>query len=152
MRMRFPGTLALAVFLAAAAPAPRPIITLDGVTTAVKLDATARSAIAKQVDGLNTGLVKIVTMYRAYPTASAKQREQLHRDMKAIHDRCLALHDEIIKTLDPAQRAAFYQYLHAQLKAAGIDVEQFQRDMMGSDSTHDHGAMHGAMAGAGAGD
>ena len=152
MRMRFPGTLALAVVLAAAAPAPKPVITLDAIASAVKLDATERSAIAKQVDGLNAGLVRIVALYRAYPAASATQREQLQRDMKAIHDRCLALHNEIVRTLDPAQRAAFYEYLHAQMKAAGIDVQQMQRDMMGSDSTHDHGAMHDAMSGAGHGD
>lgn len=152
MRIRFPGSLALAVFLAAAAPAPKPVITLDGITAAVKLDATARSAIAKQVAGLNAGLVRIVSMYRAYPTASTRQREQLQRDLKAVHERCLTLHNEIIQTLDPTQRTAFYEYLHAQMKAAGIDVEQMQRDMMGSDSTHDHGSMHDAMSGAGHGD
>ena len=152
MRRGFPGMILLSVALIAAAPAPKPVITIDGIATAVKLDATTRSAIAKQVAGLNAGLVKIVALHRSYATASEAQRAQLMRDMSDIHTQCKALHDAIVQKLDPDQRAAYFAYLHAQMKAAGIDVSQFQHGDMMNDSTHDHGAPQGAMPGTGHGD
>jgi hypothetical protein len=42
--------------------------------------------------------------------------------MKGSHDDHKQLHEEIIKLLDPEQQAAFFKYLHEQMKAAGIDV------------------------------
>lgn len=145
MQKRFPGTILLAAALIAAAPAPKPIITIDGVTAAVKLDATTRAAIAKQVEGLNAGLVKFVALHRSYATASGTQREKLMRDMSDIHQQCKALHDAIVQKLDPEQQAAYFAYLHAQMKAAGIDISQFQHGGMMDDSMH-------AMSGAGHGD
>jgi hypothetical protein len=145
MQKRFPGTILLAAALIAAAPAPKPVITLDGIATAVKLDATARAAIAKQVAGLNAGLMKIAAMHRSYAAASSTQRAQLLREMTDIHQQCKALHDAIVQKLDPEQQAAYFAYLHAQMKAAGIDMSQFQHGGMMNDSTH-------AMPGAGHGD
>ena len=145
MQKRFPGMLLLAAALIAAAPAPKPVITLDGIATAVKLDATARAGIAKQVAGLNAGLLKVVALQRSYATASGTQREQLMRDMTDIHQQCKALHDAIVQKLDPEQQAAYFAYLHTQMQAAGIDMSQFQHGGMMHDSTH-------AMSGAGHGD
>ena len=145
MQRSFPGIILLAAALIAAAPAPKPVITISGIATAVKLDGTTRAAIAKQVEGLNAGLVKVVAIHRSYATASSTQREQLMREMADIHEQCKALHDAIVQKLDPEQQAAYFAYLHAQMKAAGIDISQFQHGGMMNDSTH-------AMSGAGHGD
>lgn len=145
MQKRFPGTILLTAALIAAAPAPKPVITLDGLAAAVKLDAPTRAAIAKQVEGLNAGLVKAVAIHRSYATASSTQRDRLMRQMSDIHQQCKALHDAIVQKLDPEQQAAYFAYLHAQMTAAGIDISQFQHGGMMNDSTH-------AMSGAGHGD
>jgi len=151
MRTPFSGiiTLAASVVLIAAAPAPKPVITIDGVTTAVKLDAAARTAMATQVAGLNAGLLKVVALHKSYAGASATERAKIQRDIADVHEQCLAIHNAIIKLLDPEQRAAFYKYLHERMKAAGIDASRFDHGGMMSDTTHGHRAMHGAMSGHG---
>ena len=151
MRRGFAGLTLLAIALVAAAPAPRPVITIEGVTTAVKLDATVRVAITKQVAGLNAGLEKFVALHSSYAKASGTQRDKLQRDMTDLHEKCKALHDAIAQKLDPAQREAFFAYLHAQMKAAGVDLSQMEHGGMMPDGAHDHGAMHGVMSGTGHG-
>jgi hypothetical protein len=148
MQRRFAGMTLLAATLIAAAPAPKPIITIDGISSALNLDATSRAAIAKQVTALNTGLVKFVALHRSYATATSEKRAQLMREMADIHAQCKALHDAIVQQLDPTQQAAYFAYLHAQMKAAGIDIGQFQHGGMMPDGMPDHGAMHGAAPGA----
>ncbi len=149
MRTRLAAPLLFSIILAAAAPAPKPVITLSGVATAAKLDATTSNSIAKQVTGLNKGLVSFVALHKSWESASAADRAKIEGDMKELHQHCMALHDEIVKNLTPDQRTAFYEYIHAQMKAAGIDMSQFNHDGMPMDSTHS--AMHKAMAGAGHG-
>ena len=85
MQRSFPGMILIAATLIAAAPAPKPVITIDGVASAVNLDATSRAAIAKQVTALNAGLVKFVALHRSYASASSEKRAQLMRDMTDIH-------------------------------------------------------------------
>jgi len=151
MQRRYPGMILLAATLIAAAPAPKPVITIDGLASAVNLDATSRAAISKQVTALNAGLVKFVALHRSYADASSEKRAQLMRDMTDIHTQCKALHEAILQKLDPTQQAAYFAYLHAQMKAAGIDIGQFQHGGMMPDSMPDHGAMHGTAPGAGHG-
>lgn len=149
MRKAIPGITLLAAVLMAAAPAPKPVITISGVTAAVGLDASVRATIAKNVAGLNAGLETIVALHRSYSTASPAERERIVRDMTDIHAKCKAMHDAIVAVLDPTQQKAYFAYLHAQLKAAGIDMTQMQHDGTMPDGMHDHDSLPGAMAGAG---
>ena len=152
MHTRIPGMIALAAVLVAAAPAPRPVITIDGVAAAVKLAPTTKAAIEKQIVALNEGLVKVVDLQQKAAKGSAAEQAQAKMDMGDLHAHCMALHDAIIKQLDPAQREAFFTYLHAQMKAAGIDMSQFDHDGMKHDGmSHDHGDMHAGAAHAGHG-
>jgi hypothetical protein len=116
--------------LIAAAPAPAPIITMEGVSAAVKLSPELRAALAPHVKALNTRLEGIVALQASARKAGADQHARLHEAMKAHHDECQKLLHEMIKQMDEEQRAAFHQYLHEQLKAAGIELPK----------DHGHGA------------
>jgi hypothetical protein len=105
----------------AAGPGPKPVITLDGVSAAARLSPELRAAIAPQVKALNATLEKMVAL-KASSKANPQQRAHGHEAMKGSHDDHKQLHEEIIKLLDPEQQAAFFKYLHEQMKAAGIDV------------------------------
>src|SRR5215468_2924174 len=100
--------------LIAVAPAPKPLITLDGVVAAAKLAPAARSAIAKNVTSLNSCLEKGIALHREMATASPADRTKLESQMKDLHEVCTAAHEAIIKQLDPTQLAAFYEYVHSQ--------------------------------------
>jgi hypothetical protein len=109
----------LMLVLVAATPAPDPVITLDGVSKAARLTPELRTALAPQVKALNAKLEKMVAL-----RAEARKANQAHSPehdevMKAIH--------EIMKQLDEEQRAALHEYLHAQMKAAGIEIPQHPR-------------------------
>jgi hypothetical protein len=130
MRMRMMALGALATVLVAAAPGPSPVITMEGMSAAVKLSPELRAALAPQVKALNAHLEKIVAVHTGARKATAQQRAEIHEALKAHHDECKQVLHEMIKQMDPEQRAAFHQYLHEQLKAAGIEIPM----------DHDHGA------------
>jgi hypothetical protein len=49
---------------------------------------------------------------------------QVHASPR-IHEECMKLHHEIMQQLEPEQRAAYTEYVHQQMKAAGLDPAQF---------------------------
>ena len=104
------------VLPAAAQPAPRPVITVDGVVAAAHLGTATRTAISQQIIDLNTRLEQI------------RDSKPAGEDLKDIHEQCEALHYAIAAQLTPEEQHAFYMYLHAQMEAAGIDVSQFHGD------------------------
>ena len=103
----------------AAMPAPKPVITPDGVATAAKLAPATKAAITQQIIALNAKLEQI-------------RDKQGDPDLQAIHEQCLALHNQIAAQLTPEEQHAFLTYLHAQMEASGIDISQF----------HGHAAHH----------
>ena len=104
-------TLALALVMLAAPS--KPVITVDGVAAATHISQTTRAAIAANVKALNAKLEQVV--------AQTPSDDQL----QAIHEQCMAIHDAIAAQLSPEEQHAFLVYLHAQMKAAGIDVDKF---------------------------
>jgi hypothetical protein len=121
MKQQLMALVASTTLLVAAAPAP-PVITLDGISVAARLSPELRTAIAPHVKALNAGLERIVALQAGLSKATAEQRAQKHEAMKTMHEDCRKLHEEIVEQLDPEQRAAFFQYLHEQMKAAGIQM------------------------------
>lgn len=145
MRIAIPGLTFLTAALVAAAPAPKPVITIEGVTTAVKLDAKSRQAIIKSVEGLNASLVKVIALHAEYDAAAPAQRGKLGQEIGAVHEQCLAWHESIAKTLTPEQLKAFYTYAHAQMAEARIDHQQIHLLMPKGASDHHvpHADPHG---------
>lgn len=92
---------------------PKPIITVDGVAAATRLQPAARTAISKQVVALNAQLEKI------------RDRKPTDTDLKDIHEECMRLHNMIAHEFTAEQRHEFATYLHVQMAAAGIDVSKF---------------------------
>jgi hypothetical protein len=121
MRVAIPGLTFLTAALIAAAPAPKPVLTIEG---------------------LNASLVKVIALHSEYDAATPTQREKLGQDIMAVHKKCLEWHDAIAKTLTPEQLKAFYTYAHEQMKAAGI--EHGQITLLMPKGADDHAAMHGA--------
>lgn len=121
MKKRLVAVAVLTSVLVASSPGPTPVITLDGVSAAAKLSPELRAALAPQVKALNASLEKMVAL-KAAPKATAQQRAHVHDSMKGIHEDHEKLHEAIITQLDPEQRAAFFKYLHEQMKAAGLDL------------------------------
>src|SRR5262245_61185162 len=132
MKMRWTMLGVLTAGLVAAAPGPDPVITLEGVSAAVKLSPELRAALAPQVKALNTHLEKMVAVQAGARQATPQQRAELKAALKAHHDECSELLHEMVKQMDPEQRAAFHQYIHEQLKAAGIELPMDHKN-------HDHG-------------
>jgi len=93
--------------------APRPVITVDGVAAAVRLQPATRDAVAARIVALNTQLEKM------------RDQKLTDAELRSVHEQCKALHDAIAAQLDEAQRTAFLAYLHAQMAAAGIDFQAF---------------------------
>ena len=108
-----------------------PIITVDGLSTAAKLSAELRTTLAPKIKELNARFEKIVTVLAEQGKGSKQHNAEMHEAMKGIH--------EIMKQLDPDQRAAVHAYLLGQLKAAGI---QMPRKGHGPDSHEHHEGMH----------
>jgi hypothetical protein len=106
-------TLGLLLAASTAFATPRPVITVDGVAAAARLQPATRDAIAPKIVALNAQLEKVRD---AKPTDT---------DLRAVHEACLALRDAIASQLDEGQRTAFVAYLHAQMDAAGIDYKKF---------------------------
>ena len=119
MRKQMLALAVLTTVLVAAAPAPDPVITLDGVSAAAKLTPELRTALAPQVKALNARLEKMVAIRAEARKSSDPHNGDLHEVMKAIH--------EIMKQLDPEQREALHEYLHAQMKAAGLEIPHHPR-------------------------
>jgi hypothetical protein len=128
----------LAMIPLAATPGPSPIITLDGVSAAAKLSPELRTAVAPRVKALNAMLEKVAAARANAPKAKAERATHTHGALDAHHDEFSNAIREITKQLDPEQRAAFYEYLHAQLKAAGIEVPDH-----GPGDHPRHGEIHG---------
>jgi hypothetical protein len=120
--MRKPFLLAAMTMVLAAAAPPDPVITLDGVSSAAKLSAELRTAVAPKVKSLNTALEHIVAGKTGAPSAGPEQRVRTHQEMKARHDDIHKLIQELMQRLDPEQRAALHEYLHGQMRAAGIEL------------------------------
>ena len=117
MKRRVLGAvLGVLVAVSTASAGPKTVITVDGVAAATRISATYRDAVAAKIVSLNAHLEKIRD---AKPTKT---------QLTDIHDECLALHDMIVKQMDDEQRHAFAQYLHAQMKAAGIDVDAMAKN------------------------
>jgi len=125
MRKQLLAVAVLATTLVAAAAGPNPIITLAGATAAAKLTAQQQAALAPRVEALNTALTKVVTAQASVANGTAEQRAQVHASLRGIHEECMKLHHEIMQQLEPEQRAAYMEYVHQQLKAAGLDPAQF---------------------------
>lgn len=110
---RMMQVLALTILTATVAfAAPKPVITVDGVAAAAKLQPAKRAAISQHIVALNAKLEKMRDV-------------KTDEDLRALHEQCLAIHDMIVKQLNDDERQAFYAYLHAQMAAAGIDVHKF---------------------------
>ena len=114
MRMQLLALAVGSMVLVAAMPGPEPVITVAGVSEAVQPSPQLRAALDPQVATLNATLEKIVAIEGESPEAAHERRARMHEAMDGIH--------EIMKQLDPEQRAAFHAYLIAQLKAAGIPI------------------------------
>src|SRR5262245_56740725 len=109
-------TLALAAMIMmplAAARGPEPVITLDGVSAAAKLSPELRAAVAPKVKALNAMLEKAAASSKA-PKATTERSAHEHGPLDAQHEEFSKLIREITQQMDPEQKAAFYEYLHAQ--------------------------------------
>jgi hypothetical protein len=140
MRKSLLALAALTTVLVAATPGPSPVITLEGVSAAAKLSPELRATLAPQIEALNARLEKMVAIKGDASKASEQERAYTNDAMKDIH--------EIVKQLDPEQRAAFFEYLHGQMKSAGIHMTHpphGERDHPPhGDKTHPHrGGTHG---------
>jgi hypothetical protein len=122
MKKQLLAVAAITTVLVAAAPGPKPVITVDGVSAAARLNAKVRAAIAPNVKALNAELEKLLAMQTRAPKATEHHRSELHDEMKRIHEHSQSLYKEIIKQLDPQQQIAVEEYLHDQVQAAGIPM------------------------------
>ena len=122
MKRYLPVLALLALPLVAARAPEKPVISLDGVAAAVKLAPATRAAIAPHIAALNAGFQKIVTLHAQDAKANAAERARIHEDVRALHEECHARFQEAAKLLTPEQQDAFYEYVHAQMKAAGIQM------------------------------
>ena len=122
MKRYLPVLALLAMPLIAAKSVEKPVLSLDGVAAAVKLAPETRAAIAPHITALNAGFEKIVKLHATYAKADKQQRTRLHEDMRAIHEECHAHFQQVASLLTPEQQEAFKEYVHAQMKAAGIQM------------------------------
>jgi hypothetical protein len=112
---------ALAGTLIAALPAPDPVITVEGAAAAAKLGPELRAALAPRITALNQRLEQVRAVRTASVRATPAEQTRLHASLGGIHEECMKLYQEISGQLDAGQREAFMAYLHAQLKAAGLE-------------------------------
>jgi hypothetical protein len=131
MRKQLLALASLSIVLVAATPRPDPVITMKGVDEAVVLGTELRTAIEPRIEALNATLEKVAAGRAETPEAVHERRARMHEAMDGIH--------EIMKQLDPEQRAAFHAYLIAQLKAAGIEIHHSGHDGAAHPS-HGHGS------------
>ena len=122
MKKLLASLIAVCAILTAAGPGPDPVITLDGVAKAAKLSAERKAAIAPQVKALNTRFEQMVATKANAKTPHARPNHGPDH-VRPNHDDPLMkeLH-ELMQQLSPEERAALHEYLHAQLKAAGLDI------------------------------
>jgi hypothetical protein len=120
MRKQLLALTSLSIVLVAAAPRPDPVITMKGVDVAVVLGTELRTALEPRIEALNATLEKIAATRSETPEGAHERRARMQEAMDGIH--------EIMKLLDPEQRAAFHAYLIAQLKAAGIEIHHSGHD------------------------
>jgi len=131
MKKQLLAVAALAGTLIAALPGPDPIITVAGAAKAAKLSSEVRASLAPRIEALNAAFQKVVAVQsvsehaasqeRPHEHGTSQQGPQSHASLDGIHEECMRLYHEISQQLDPEQQEAFAAYLHAQLKAAGID-------------------------------
>jgi hypothetical protein len=131
MRNQLLALASLSIVLVAATPLPDAVITMKGVDEAVVLGTELRKAIEPRIEALNATLEKIAAIGSDTPAAVHERQTRMHEAMDGIH--------EIMKQLDPEQRAAFHAYLIAQLKAAGIEIHHPGHDG-GVHPSHGHGS------------
>jgi hypothetical protein len=142
MRKHLLGLALVLPVLLAAAPGPDPVITLDGVSAAARLSPQKRAAIAPQVKALNARLEKMVEVRLAAKAGTAKAADphcDLHEVMKGIH--------ELMEQLNEQERQALHEYIHAQLKAAGIEIPHDVADHARHAETHGQAHGHRVCAG-----
>jgi hypothetical protein len=112
----------LASALLAMAPAPKPVVTIERISAVTRLSAAERASIAPLVVALDAGLQKLAAAHKQFATASLEKRQQMHADIKAVHDECHEQISAIIKNMTAEQIKAFHEYLHQQMIAAGIPL------------------------------
>jgi hypothetical protein len=122
--------------LGGAAPGPKPVITLEGVSAAAKLSPELRASIAPHIKSLNARLEKLAELQSKASTSQEAQPAHTHEMMQGMHEAMQGLH-EIVQQMTPEQRASFHEYLHARLKAAGIPTTDLLRHHRGT-----HGDSH----------
>ena len=119
-------TLALLVVgLTAATTVKEPIVTIAGIEAAAKISDKVKSAITPKVLKLDERLQKIAAFHQTYKKADDATRAKMHEDAQKIHEECMKLLQEITAEMTPEQKEAFINYLHEQLKAAGVDPSHF---------------------------
>ena len=122
MKQLLTSLIAACTIVTAAGPSPDPVITLEGVAKAAKLSAERKATIAPQVKALNTRLEQMVATKAAEKTAQARPNHGPGHVRPSHDDPMMKELHELMQQLSPEQRAALHEYLHAQLKAAGLEI------------------------------